>query len=406
MFGSYRRVLTTRGFVLPYLSGFAVVLALGSVGLGLVLTVQARTGSLADGGFVSAAFGFGNAIGIMIQGRLIDRFGQTRVLVPASVCCGFVLATTALPGLAVSSAASAALVAGSSLPATISSMRVLIRDLVEDEQTRLAAYALLGASFSLAMLAGPLLVSAAVVLADPAVSLLSAAALIGTGGLAFAATPASRRWRAPQRSVPDGGPRTRLVSRGMVTLLVGNTVTGFAGGIGAVALPAAVLVHGSPALTGVAFALGSAGDILGGLAYGAVTWSVARRTQFVAALSLGGGVAWAETAACGTIPVLFALMFAGAALLAITPIAASALLDDVAPAHALTTAYTAVVGCGLVAAAAGNAVAGTMAEHHGPVGAYAVAATTTTLAACWVLARRRTLLRPEPHPAAEARDTA
>lgn len=84
-------------------------------------------------------------------------------------------------------------------------------------------------------------------------------------------------------------------------------------------------------------------------------------------------------------------MFVGSTLVAVTPIASSALLDEVAPPNALTTAYTAIVGCGLVAASGGNAVAGTIAQHYGPAATYALAAAAITAAAAWVTARRGSL---------------
>jgi hypothetical protein len=98
-------------------------------------------------------------------------------------------------------------------------------------------------------------------------------------------------------------------------------------------------------------------------------------------------------------------MFVGSALVAVTPIASSALLDDVAPRQSLTTAYTAVVGCGLVAGSAGNAVAGTVAQHHGAAVAYCLAAAAVTAAATWVTTRRSTLHRP-PNPIDSSRTAA
>ncbi len=105
--------------------------------------------------------------------------------------------------------------------------------------------------------------------------------------------------------------------------------------------------------------------------------------------SVGLGLLLAVQA--GMLVALFVLMFVGSTLVAVTPIASSALLDDVAPPHALTTAYTATVGCGLVAASCGNAVAGTIAQDHGPAAAFALAAAAMTAAAARVGARRGSL---------------
>jgi hypothetical protein len=156
--------------------------------------------------------------------------------------------------------------------------RVLTTALIDDEQVRMSAYALLAVSFSVATIAGPLVVSAAVLLADPSVAVLLAAAFIGCGGIAFALTPAARGWHPEMvRSEGDARTRSRLLSTGMITLLVANTATGFAAGVAAVALPAAVLAHGPAALTGIAFAIGAAGDVIGGLTYGAIRWSPPER---------------------------------------------------------------------------------------------------------------------------------
>ena len=389
MFAPYRRVFRTPGFLLPFLLGILITLALGSVGLGLLLAVASRTDSLARAGFVAGAFGFGNAVGIFAQGRLIDRFGQLRVLLPAAVVCAGCLATTMLPGLETTYAVPAlAASAGLAFPATISSMRVLTPSLIEDEQVRTSAYALLAVSFGLATMVGPLVVSAAVLLRQPGRGggvrgggdrRRSGGVRADAGGTILAAG-----------ALPAHG-RGRLLNSGLVTLLVANTAAGFAGGVGAVALPAAVLAHGPAALAGVGFALGAAGDVVGGLIYGAIRWSPPRATQLAAALALDAAFGWAIAGASGVLVALFALMFVGSTLVAVTPIASSALLDDVAPPNAITTAYTATVGCGLVAASGGNAVAGAVAQHYGPAAAFCLAAAAITAAAAWVTVRRGSL---------------
>lgn len=69
MLGPYGRLFRIRGYPLPFVMGLCVALTLGMVSLGLVLTVQQQTGSLAQAGFVSASFGLGNAVGLIVQGR-------------------------------------------------------------------------------------------------------------------------------------------------------------------------------------------------------------------------------------------------------------------------------------------------------------------------------------------------
>src|SRR6478609_8188448 len=58
------------------------------VGLGIVLLVSSATGSYGVAGAVSAAYMFANAGFAILQGRLLDRLGQARVLATASVGFG------------------------------------------------------------------------------------------------------------------------------------------------------------------------------------------------------------------------------------------------------------------------------------------------------------------------------
>lgn len=388
MLGPYRAILRIPTYRLPLLLGLLSSLPLGMVGLALLLTAQERSGSLAHAGLVPAAFGLGNAAGLFLQGRLIDRLGQTRVLVPASLVCALTLGIAVLPAWRGSIVFPAlAFVAGVAFPATISSMRVLTADLIHDPRLRISGYALLAVSFGMALVLGPLLVSALVAVADPVSAVVLAALVIAAGGLGFAATPASRRWRPSQRY----GARRIGLRPGLVTLFAGNAALGFAGGVTAVALPAAALDQGAAALAGIGFATKAIGDLVGGLAYGAIRWRAGRTGQLVASLVVAALVGWAIAAASGSLALLFGILLVAGALAAGVGICWSALLDDVAPEGGLTTAYAWMVGLGLVASAAGTAVAGTVAEKAGPGWAFATSATAITVAALWVAVRRRTL---------------
>src|SRR5215211_2174000 len=50
--------------------------------LAIVLMVQRETGSFAEAGAITGAIAIASAIAGPVQGRLIDRFGQTRTLIP------------------------------------------------------------------------------------------------------------------------------------------------------------------------------------------------------------------------------------------------------------------------------------------------------------------------------------
>ena len=126
---TYLRVLRVPHVGALFILGLLASLPLGMAGLGLLLNTENRTGSIAIAGLVSGAFGLGNAVGIALQGRLMDRLGHARVLLPASVIsCAALLAaaflSSQLPLLMVTA------VAGMFYPATISSVRVLSAALI------------------------------------------------------------------------------------------------------------------------------------------------------------------------------------------------------------------------------------------------------------------------------------
>ena len=55
---------------------------IGIDSLAIVLLVRSETGSFARAGVVTAAFGLGIGVTSPVQGRLIDRYGHARVLLP------------------------------------------------------------------------------------------------------------------------------------------------------------------------------------------------------------------------------------------------------------------------------------------------------------------------------------
>ena len=71
---SYARLVRIPGVVPVLLSVFVGALPIGILTLALLLFAEQRTGSIGVAGVVVAAFGIGNAVGLLVQGRLLDRF--------------------------------------------------------------------------------------------------------------------------------------------------------------------------------------------------------------------------------------------------------------------------------------------------------------------------------------------
>jgi hypothetical protein len=277
-----------------------------------------------------------------------------------------------------------AAVAGGSIPATTSSMRLVFARLIRDEGLRPTAYALLATQFQIALVVGPVLVAALVLVRGPIGAVVGSAALSGAGGLLFAAAPASRAWR---RSTVDG---RSIVSRGLVTLFGAAFAGGVASGVVIVAIPAV----SAPAFAGVLFAGLSAGELLGGFAYGVRAWLLSLPSrlvlgQLITAAALGG-LALVAGHPAGMVPVMIAVGLATAPV----GITSSALLDDVVPSSGLACAYTVMVAAGLIGVATGNWAGGVVSARYGVGLALLAAAVVPVGAAGWTFARRRSLDRP------------
>ncbi|MFI5659190.1 hypothetical protein [Streptomyces sp. NPDC051684] len=340
-------------------------LPIGMLGLGLLLYVHQLTDSFTVGGLASAAFGLGNAAGMTAQGRLIDRYGQARILAPVGVACTAwsVLLVAAVPtadGTSIAVAASAGM--GACIPATTGSMRVLLAELLRGTAARTAGYAMLAVLFQLALLSGPLVTSLLLVMAGPSAAVVTGGSLAGAAGLLFSTTRASRNWRPARMSAGQDGVRKNA---GLAVLLLIAAGTGLSAGMVAVAVPAAALALGNATNSGVLIAMMSAGEITAGLGFGSRPWRRSAARLLLAAVA-GSSVAVGLTAcAAGSLTLLFPSLFMLGLCNGPAAIASSALLDTLASRAALTRAYTLMVGLSLVSGAVGNAVGGAVTESLG-----------------------------------------
>jgi MFS family permease len=186
VFRPFVAVRAVREARLPLFATFLGALPIGMLSLSVLLLVQIETGSPAFAGAVAAAVALGNAVGLTVQGALLDRWGQTPVLIgtapvgPAALLA-VVLATVHHAPLIVVAAGAA--LAGGSIPATTSSVRLLWPRLVTDVLLRPTAYALLATQFQIALIVGPVLMSWLVFARGPVAAVLGSAALSGAGGL-------------------------------------------------------------------------------------------------------------------------------------------------------------------------------------------------------------------------------
>ena len=124
----------------------------------ILLLVRDANGSFAVAGRVVGAFGVANALGAVTQGRLMDRYGQPAVLrraAPAHVLMLVALVVAAGRDAPSWVLALCALGAGAFLPQVPAAMRSLWSALVEDEDSRQTAYALVTIVFEVSVVTAP-----------------------------------------------------------------------------------------------------------------------------------------------------------------------------------------------------------------------------------------------------------
>ena len=206
--------------------------------------------------------------------------------------------------------------------------------------------------------------------------------------IGFATAPASRAWR-PEESVE----RTRagaLRSPGIRTLVVAAACAAVAFGALEVALTAFAEEQGSRDAVGPLITVWSIGSLVGGLVYGARTWSSPAPRRFLILSGLLG---------LGAVPLPFAgsLIAMGAFLfgtgLALAPLGATAygLLATLAPAGTATEAYSWHIVANVVGSSIGAFLAGLLIDHASVDWALASASISCGLALLVGLAGRRTL---------------
>lgn len=374
MLSPYRAVLSRPGAAAFSGTGFVARLPMSMVGLGLVLLVSSVTGSYGLAGAVSAVFVAANALLAVVQGRLLDRLGQDRVLTALVLVFTGSLTLTmwsvqqGWPHLVTYAGAA---LAGATLPAVGSCVRARWSHLLERPAEVQTAYALESVVDEAVFMLGPVLVTVLATSWHPLAGLGSAvlAALIGT--LALAAQRATQPPPHPRRADGTRRPRMPWATTGVLAAVA--LALGMLFGGAEVATVAFSEEQGSTRSSGILLALWAAGSLIAGLVTGVVRWrrGPAVRLRFGAA---GLAIAMAPLTLVGSVPVMALALFVGGFAIAPTLIAMMSLVEQVVPRTRLVEGM-AVIQTGLAGGVApGAAVTGALVDAHGASTAYLVPA--------------------------------
>lgn len=423
----YRAAFEPHGSLFFSLSGLLGRLPVAMIGLALVLVLSGG-GNYARAGTVVGVLALASCVGGPLQGRLADRFGQSRTLLPASLVFGAAMAAMIAVlrlGLPYPILVGLAAVVGLVSPTTGTLARSRWSTLHPAGERLQTAFAVESVFDEVVFVTGPVLTTLLATRVDPLLPLVIAAVTGVVGSLLMAGarstqprTEISRTETSPtdtgragigDTAVPDGrgrraANRPRLPLGRLAPLLLVHVTIGAIFGTIDVTTVAVASAAGERGSAGLILACFSGGSLLAGVVVGAMRWRMSpqRRVRIcVAALGLA-------TVLLPFVPGLQLLPVAGFVVgLTISPalVAIAAALQAWTPPARLTEAMA--IGTAFLVAgfSLGSASAGHLVDLVGPHRAFWQAPVAGLSAAAVVLApalirRGRRIRADEPVEAA------
>ncbi|PNV34334.1 MFS transporter [Streptomyces sp. DH-12] len=385
--GPYRRLFALPGTRAFTAGNLLARLPMGMFGVSAILMISGTRGSYALAGAVTATGLAATAVAAPWTARLVDRYGQARVALPATLVA--VLGSLALvlcvrhdaPGWTLF----AAYAATATTPNTGGMSRARWAHLLKDRPDDLhTANSFEQAADELCFMLGPVLAALLCGALFPEAGTLAGAVLLLTGVALFAA---QRSTEPPAVRRASGGAPLR--APGVRPLLLVCLATGGVFGSLEVVTIAFADEQGHRTAAGAVLALQAAGSCAAGLLYGAVRPAGSARSRL--------GWCLAAMAALMTLPLLAALtgslpVLAGALLVAgmataPTMVTTMTLVQRSTPEGRLNEGMTLAVTGLLGGIACGSAAGGWIVEHVSATAGYGVpvAAALTALAVAGAL---------------------
>ncbi|GGS68896.1 MFS transporter [Nonomuraea spiralis] len=285
MVGPYRGLFKgpgVKGFVL---AGFVGRMPMSMLGIGVVLLISTITGSFATAGAVGATTNVAFAVAAPLSGRLVDRFGQNRVIVPFSVVNALALASLMLSAalrLPEWTLYASGLLIGASSLSIGSMVRARWSTIHGGTGTLHTAFAFESVADEVVFVTGPALVTVLATAVNPYAGLVVALMCMLGGCLALAA---QRRTQPPVQTVRTGG-GTPILIPGIALLACVYLGLGAVFGSVDLIMVAFAEEHGVKGAAGFLLAAFAGGSMVSGLWFGSREWRISLRARFVRALGV------------------------------------------------------------------------------------------------------------------------
>ncbi|MGW5179163.1 MFS transporter [Streptomyces sp. NPDC004082] len=399
---NYRSLLRTPGAAAFFLPASLGRVGIAMTSLSIVWLVHGHTDTFTSAGLVTGAFAVADAVLAPQLARLVDRFGQTRVLPPSLFAHAGAMAVLVILVAADASPALLALggaLAGACVPqlSAMSAARwaaLLRTDRAGELPT---AFALESISNAVSYLVGPTMVSALAAAGHPVFGTVLATSLSVVGGLVLAAQHRSAPPPAVRVTARDAREDRSLLRRDVFLLMGMNLALGVFFGAMQVSVTAFVVERGVPGAAGPVFALSSCSGLLAGWLYGLRRWSVVASTQLLATTGV---------LMCGTLLLvsvdspwqLAAVVVLTGATIPPLLVLFSSLTESAVHQSVLTQAFSWLGSAGAAGTAAAAAASGWASDSLGSRGGFAVAAVATAAMTLQSVMGLRLLRAPEDRP--------
>jgi predicted MFS family arabinose efflux permease len=380
VFQSYRRLLAAPGAVAFTLAALPARLAISMFGVSVVIMVATLRESYALAGAVSAAGLAAVAVTGPWLGRLVDRHGQARIIVPSTLVSAAAAAVLiACAGADVPAwTLFAAYIASSGSPNIGAMARARWAAMFHDRpELGHTANSLEQTLDEVCFMTGPVLAALLCTTVAPQAGMIVALTLMLAGSIAFAF---QRRTEPPVHAVAarDRG-RSPLRVRGVLEITVTFLATGAIFGSMEVVTVAYTDSLGEPAAAGVILGLMAGGSAVAGLAFGTLRVrgnTAARFLICVAAMA----VLMQPVLLATNVWVLGVLLCIAGLATAPTMITSMTLVHELVPPSRLTEGMTLTTTGLLIGISAGASVGGWVVEAAGAHTGYAAPAVASALA--------------------------
>jgi MFS family permease len=401
MLATYRAVFRAPGTAAFCAAGFVMRMPIAIYPIGLVLLISTRTGHYGFAGLLSGVYVAANGVGNPVLARLVDRYGQSRVLLPASalhvagVITVCVLAWLHSPQWTL---VPPTVVAGFALLGVGSLVRARWSFVLAGRSELTTAYSLESTLDEVIFTLGPLIATLIATQVNAVLGLLVGAALVAIGAM----------WLSPQHATeppphPAGSPRHRSAVRyrGMVLMTVA------AAGMGAVFASAEVTMiafcgqHNRTGASGLVVACLAFGSGVAGFCYGARTWRSGVLRRFRMQAVVFAVLPWLFLAAVN-IPTLAVCAFVVGLGIAPLLITAFGLIAEIVPSSALTEGMAWLTTGLSIGYGAASAAVGRIADAHGARPAFSVTIASGVLVGVLGVALYRRVAAPQDSAEVEA----